>query len=482
MPLNLDAFPFSTPYDPTEDPPGSIDPLGTLSYSERLADILLPGFTARMWRPRLLTFAAASALIADRAVRLAGKEEIRTEARLAFERLFVTSVMLLEKTDPVGFPTARRRLPGSRLARSALAKSEPLTPANFLKGQSVNGPYGVVARLGRNLELIDEDGDLGRNGHDLLAAWSDEQALTGVLDDDHSSNGVSRNGARWVHDVTKVVVGVVEKHEWPRRGHDVWEDVSKNLRPDEASGKEKTLLIKMLKSEPTRCRVIELLCEKKVLEVFKTIITDQSRSDIERTVLQESLHKMRGLDVLDRVIRLTVKTIENYERACTLFQNTFDGLIWSLKQRGGQGAPEEVLGDTRAKKVIDRAFRGLPRVMRDIDQTLKDLSKETTLDKIEILKPLSQIREEALAGSSNVPQWVDVVLGRHERVQREKGKGTWIDRQNHWYLMPGFGIERDEPPQRESVYLHPYRIINAYSFLSDLGLVRLEMKPDEEDS
>jgi ABC-type lipopolysaccharide export system ATPase subunit len=35
------ALPYSTPYDPAEDPPGSIDPLGTLGTSERLAETLL---------------------------------------------------------------------------------------------------------------------------------------------------------------------------------------------------------------------------------------------------------------------------------------------------------------------------------------------------------------------------------------------------------------------------------------------------------
>lgn len=50
MPLSLLALPNATPYDAAEDPPGSIDALGTLPLWERLADVLLPGFTARMYR------------------------------------------------------------------------------------------------------------------------------------------------------------------------------------------------------------------------------------------------------------------------------------------------------------------------------------------------------------------------------------------------------------------------------------------------
>jgi len=48
----FDCLPLATPYDPAEDPPGSIDPMGTVASAEQLADILLPGLTARMWRGR----------------------------------------------------------------------------------------------------------------------------------------------------------------------------------------------------------------------------------------------------------------------------------------------------------------------------------------------------------------------------------------------------------------------------------------------
>src|ERR1039458_7863111 len=105
-------LPFSTVYDPTEDPPGSVDPLGTLSEAERLADVLLPGFTVRMWRPRLLTFTAVASVIADRVVRLTGREEDRLEARLVFERLFVAAVARRAEDCPEDYRGATSRLPG----------------------------------------------------------------------------------------------------------------------------------------------------------------------------------------------------------------------------------------------------------------------------------------------------------------------------------------------------------------------------------
>ena len=48
MPLNVAWLPMATPLDPAEEPPDSLDPLGTLNYAERLAEVLLPAFTVRM--------------------------------------------------------------------------------------------------------------------------------------------------------------------------------------------------------------------------------------------------------------------------------------------------------------------------------------------------------------------------------------------------------------------------------------------------
>jgi hypothetical protein len=37
-----------------------------LNYADRLAEVLLPAFTVRMWRPGLMTFVAVAAAVADR--------------------------------------------------------------------------------------------------------------------------------------------------------------------------------------------------------------------------------------------------------------------------------------------------------------------------------------------------------------------------------------------------------------------------------
>jgi len=94
MSLSVKYLPRATPLDTAEDPPGSVDPLGTLGPAERIAEVLFPGFTARMWRPRLLTFVAVAALIAERAKsKLSDPEDGLLAARLSFKRLFVSAVV-----------------------------------------------------------------------------------------------------------------------------------------------------------------------------------------------------------------------------------------------------------------------------------------------------------------------------------------------------------------------------------------------------
>lgn len=37
--MRPECLPFATPYDPAGDPPGSVDPLGTVAGAEQLADL-----------------------------------------------------------------------------------------------------------------------------------------------------------------------------------------------------------------------------------------------------------------------------------------------------------------------------------------------------------------------------------------------------------------------------------------------------------
>lgn len=238
--MRLRLLPRSTPYDPSEDPPSSIDPLGTVTGAEQLAEILLPGLTARMWRVRLLTYAALAAEVSKRVA--AGRDDRLMDARLAFERLFVSAVARQEERD-LDWRKASRRLPGIGLARQALrAGDQPLQRANFLKGQGVNGPYGVISRLARDIGLVDEAGLLAGAGTELLLAWAEDQQLPGLLDDQRG-----RTGADWLRKlVRQITLALEDTASWPKTGWPGWEDLAQRLRPDQPGPRETEVIRKLL--------------------------------------------------------------------------------------------------------------------------------------------------------------------------------------------------------------------------------------------
>jgi hypothetical protein len=467
---------MATPLDPAEEPPGSLDPLGTLNYAERLAEVLLPAFTVRMWRARLLTYTAVAATVADRAVALmGGREEFRLAARLAFERLFVAAIIRLAGRDP-GYARALPQLPGRDLATAALRADEPLTGANFLKGQAVNGPFGVIQRLARDLELIDADGRTGRNATPLVLAWQDDEQLPGVLDEDGPS---SRPGAAWMADAVKVTAACVGKREWPGPGHRIWEQLAQHLRADQIGIKERRAVVDLLEKAPVRSRVLGLLRDQ--VELFREARQTGARGDVERTVLVRGLRPELGRDPVDRLISDVIAAADSYEQTASLLQQAFEGLIWGLKQRGGRARPEVVIGDQRLNKHLGRTRLALEKTIARLDQAMALLRNQPSLEPALFVEPLARLREDVVAGERSERDLARAVLDRHARVQREKRKAQWIEREAHWTLMPGENrVPGDAPPDFKNTYLHPFKVTNAYALLGDLGRVRLEDRYAEE--
>jgi hypothetical protein len=471
MPLSADWLPVSTPLDPAEDPPNSVDPLGTLLPAERLAEILLPGFTVRMWRCRLLTIATVAAAVAERAVALMNnRDDPRLDARLAFERLFVSAVVRLAERDPQ-FANAPRGLPGRDLAKTALLSGEPLTSANFLKGQAVNGPFGVIARLARQLELIDDEGQMGRNAVPLLIAWSDDEKLSGVLDEDVAA---TRTGAKWMSDTAKRTVKCIGHPEWPGPNHSIWDQLAVHIRPDKIGCRERRFLRQILFSSPVRRRMGELLTKR--VDIYRQAwSTDGNRGRVERAVLIRGIRPELADNPIDRLIGAAIGAADAYEQTAGLLQQTFDGLVWGLKRRGGRARPEAVVDDARLRRHLEKTRIELQKIVPILDRTALTLGNQPSVSPPLVVEPLRQVREDAARASASLKSLTDTVLRRHERVHREKRKAPWIECESHWTLMPGeHRVDGDSPPVWKNTYLHPFKIPNAYSLLGDLGDVALE--------
>lgn len=462
MSVPLSAFPFATPYDPSEDPPTSIDPLGTVTEAERLADLLLPGLTARMWRSRLLTFSAVTALVADRTASGAGREDVRDAARLAFERIAVSA--FVRHAADAGMEAAIRRVPGTDRARAALRLGEPLTSGNFLKGQMINGPTGVMARLARHVGIVDEEHHLREPGRQLLDAWSTDQDLRGVCDEFCDGNA----GARWVTRMAQATRDALNG-TWPGNQSGVWRELVTRLRPDDIGTSERRNLVQLLRgaSSGSRRRVLDLL--KKAEPKFRAL-RGERRGIVERAVLHDGLLPLLDGSEADLQLRVVVNAIEAFEQVASLLQSAFDTLRWSLSSRGAAPA-SGVAGDATAPKALERTRKRIGGAVASLDQILSQANTTPCFD-YDALEPLRQLREDANQGRLSTEHLVEAVLGRHRRVQRDKRKGCWIESGPRLTLMPGFGLDDDAPPSYDGVYLHPFRVLNAYAMLTDLGEVR----------
>ncbi len=478
--MRLESLPQPTSYDPADDPPGSVDPLGTVPGAEQLADLLFPGMTARMWRARHLTFVSLAALVAERVAQtMPNGESSQLEARLAFERLFVAAIAKQERRDD-DWHAAARRLPGIGLARRAIdVGNQPLGRRNFLKGQAINGPFGVAARLARNLTLLADEEQLSRNGELLLMDWAKDQELSGLLDE----NGSGSVGARWLRDVIRKVGDVVENEsQWPANSWQGWEELAQRLRPDQIGSHERTNLRELLRLG-LRQKMLDLLSRRDVVSAYRSATGD--RGFVERHILVDHLLPMvtNTDNEVDRAIALTIRLFDAYEQTSGYLEVGIRGLLWRLTHRAGRATRDELLADPRLAKRFTTASKQLARqserlrtelaLIAEVPQVLDALNRER----------LDQLLLDGAAGAIGPESLVTSVLDRHERIQKQKKKGVWIEDDGRYLtLLPGFGDSSEEPPTFDGSFLHPFRVLNAYSFLRDLGQVRFQEASDAEET
>src|SRR5262245_25828938 len=120
--------PYRTLADPETQGEGSIDPLGLATLADHLADSMLPGMTARMWRPRFLSAIAVSSLVVGPFIQELAEDGV-TPPWLVFEWHYVEAVAALADKESSGL----RRIPGIDKARRAQRDSVPVNATRYLK-------------------------------------------------------------------------------------------------------------------------------------------------------------------------------------------------------------------------------------------------------------------------------------------------------------------------------------------------------------
>ncbi|MCL4821590.1 MAG: hypothetical protein KJ067_20840 [Vicinamibacteria bacterium] len=462
-------LPYATPLDSIEESPVPIDPLGTLPLAERLAEELLPGVTGRMWRVRLLTFSAVASHVAT--VVAAGREDRFLEARLVFERLFVMAQLRHKEPDVedaarAARSPALRRLPGVGLARAARRVGVGLSRSNFLSGQAVNGPFGVMARLARGRKVLDSDDRLGGPGEKLLEQWSREQGLDGFLGE--SANG--EPGRKWASDVVRAVSANLEKKEWPGPKSGLWEQIARPLDLAEGMGKgERRALLELLGEGPLG--FVATLKELGSTEGYRAFLRrrrERGRGVAEREFLEKVVSKgLEGGDIGAHVRRV-LKLIRHFEGLAAAWQDGFDALLRGLRSEGGQARAAVVIARA-STPLVDAAGRA-----QGIARSIVDEGLHTEVpDFAPAAGPLLDASRDATLTAEDMAARV---LKRHVEVQRARKRSPWIDAGDVWSLVraPGESEDAEGGSGQERSYMHAFRITNVYSMLADLGLVRWE--------
>lgn len=453
-------LPFPTELDPTESPPTSVDPLGTLGAAERLGDVILPGFTNRMWRARLLTLSALAAEISDRVVRQSGREADRSQARLAFERLYVAAIARAAELQREAFLGATRNVPGITLATAAFRSNVPLVPANFLRAQSVNGPTGVMARLARAMDLVKEDWSPSSHAG-LLLAWARDRELPGLLDERGGSKG-----SDFLARVTKHTRRALEG-EWPGPGQQVWIELTKHLRPDRVGCQERAVIRRLLDESDRSGVRRRVLCG--LVRVSRTWARAPDGRDPERQTLR-AFRQTLGSTPVDVQIATALNAIDAYEKGSAALEQTFDLIRWGLRETG-QASPSRLASSRSVSAALSTTRHQLRAAARDLKRAAATIDTTPALAGQQHGASLRELAAVCECGVDSNEALVTAVLDRHEKVQGAKRKRTWIDRAEKLVLMPGFGFDGDGPPNYIGTFRHPYRVANAFAFLSALNRI-----------
>lgn len=310
-------IPYRSEADPEVQGEGSIDPLGLLALADRLAEWILPGMTARMWRPRFLTAIAVASVVVEPFEEALAKDGT-TPPWLIFEWYFVEPMTRREESNG-----GLRRIPGIDKARQAVADKVPMNPDRYLKTPKVFGFHGVYKRLASHIGIVDSHLTLSEAGYRLVRVWEGEQGLTGFSDNTRSE-GEGPKIRRTLRDAiqTSLETGQTERQgAWPGASFLV-----DHLMPHRIGKREGRLLWDLLldaQAEP-RGEIFRSLHNSDLLRVF-------SENGSERILIQRLRSRV------SEKLRCRIEAIEAYEGFCRLLQEVLDRMrflstekVWGL--------------------------------------------------------------------------------------------------------------------------------------------------------
>jgi hypothetical protein len=431
-------IPYRSLSDPEIQGEGSIDPLGLATIANHLGDWILPGMTARMWRPRFLTAIAVTATIVEPFNEQLAQDGV-SPSWLVVEWYYVEAMTGIRQENAGSL----RRIPGIDKARQALHDQVPMNATRYLKTPKVFGFHGIYKRLARHTDIVNDDLALGENGHRLVRTWEKEQALSGFSSRE-IMEGESAKLRRTLRDAVK---DALASGQGERQGR--WsggEFFTGRLAPHRTGRQEAGLLWELLTAESAEPRgeIFRLLREP---DVRRQLRDEESERRLLARLRPRASEGLNG----------RIAAIEAYESVCRPLQEAWDRIrLLSSHRRPAVIAVDDVAKDARFSEIA----AGLASAIQGASEILTG-------------SPISREFETLVQGFDHVsssPDLLRTIWDHHVKNQQRKppdGKRPWFEETESGGLLVRPPYRLDEAPPREE-YVHPYRLFSVASFTDDL--------------
>lgn len=430
------SLPFLSLPDPLVTGEGALDPLGLAMVGEHLADKILPGLRARMWRPRFITAITVSAAVCDGLDERIASDGI-TPAYLVFEWLVVEAFVRESERE------VTLRTPGIQKAEEVRASGDAMCARTYLKNPTVFGFHGVYKPLARHLGVVDDELRLVDHGYHLLKVWQTEQGLQGFLDS-ASEEGQGRSVRQALRDA--VEDGLAVSRTTRSGGWQGWGILAKHLAPARMGRNEAAHLRRLLddrEAEP-RGEIFRLLADARGID-------ELGEDEVTRAFL---------LPRASANLKPLLNAIGEYEKTCAILEEAFEWIRFLSTCSIGR----PVTAATFAKEPRTAQLAGsLTAAIATTEEALVAAPVGVQQLFAALAKAFADVRDPA--------NLFETILARHEQVQKDKppeGKRSWFERapDGSAFVRPLY--RTPDRPARKRGWNRPYRIGAAVSFLRDL--------------
>lgn len=417
-----------TSFNPLDTESGSQDPLKSLGLAMRLGELLFPGTSGRVWRPRYLSELCYAITLAEPDPQRSYRDNYLGRVRMV-ENFFLVLRVLRMRTNPdqVGHVIGKSKVEGLIRANETMNMRDEL-----MINQIALGPLGIHLVTLVAMKLVDpENLTLTVAGEDLAERY--RRSLARSAEKIESLVATLPRGLR-----TEAVDG------------DILGDlgsVDGKRHPEDTN-----LLQELLIQDPIRRQVIHDLTN---IDESKATLDDQSC--------------LLALNELDSPLSSKYSLALQFDRVMRCLYFSFNNLL-ILRTPSVRRPVDHVAMDDLSFEIIRRpltdAIEGTSKAMR--------LHEESFEDPKAAISGIRDFTNDIAVNLKDQTTYFTFLLEFHEQHQKSKGKAPWIKRldANLFEVLPS---QRREAPGQEfqeaiGQNIHQYRMANAWAMIRDLGM------------